>query len=329
MAIVSVILATYNEKRHITACLDALIHQDDLAGSAVEILIADGGSHDATRQILTEYQRQYTHIRWFDNPRRIPPAAWNICLRQARGDVILLMGAHTLVPPDFIAKNLRLLAVMPEAGCVGGRVETAAEGFVPQAIALAFTCPFAIGNAHYRYAQKAQFVETINYGAYRREVFDKVGEFNESLIRNDDWEFNYRARKAGFKFYFSPEIRSTYYPRTSITHLWKQQFWTSYGKIKVLQMYPDSFLWRHLIPFLFVTGLFGGGALAFVSVWVGLAWAGMLALYSGSALFFAAKYGHRHGWRYAAILPFIFLTIHLAYGLGFLSGLLMALRPTG
>jgi len=320
--VVSVIMGTYNEEHYIESCLDALLNQRNVDVKQMEILIADGGSHDNTRAILDRYQQADPRIRWFDNPSRISPAAWNICLDHARGDVILLMGAHTVVNDEFVSANLKVLDQVPDAGCVGGRVNTAGKAYLQNAIALALNSPFGVGSARYRYADKPQYLETINYGACRKVVFEKVGRFREDLIRNEDWEFNYRLGLAGFRLFFSPDIHSTYYPRTSFGKLWKQQYWTSFGKVKVIRQHPASFLWRHVIPGLFVAGLAGGILLGQISRPALYSWLIVIGGYAGLSLTFSARLCLKSGWGYLPMLPIVFLWIHLSYGIGLIGGLL-------
>lgn len=317
---VSVIMGTLNEEGHIESCLDALLDQREFDTDRMEILIADGGSTDRTRDILDRYQQSHSQIRWFENPTRIPPAAWNICLEHTRGDVIILMGAHTVVDDGFVSANLRMLDRVPDAGCVGGRLATTAKGYLQTAIALALTSPFGAGNARYRYADQPGYVETLGYGAYRKAVFEKVGRFQEDLTRNADWEFNYRMALAGFRIFFSPEIRSTYTPRTSLRRLWRQQFRTGFDKVKVIRRYPRSFLWRHMIPSLFVLVLFGGPLLAPIFGPAMFLWRLTMGGYAMISVIFSATAAQQGGWQYLPILPIVFLTIHLSYGLGLIGG---------
>jgi glycosyltransferase involved in cell wall biosynthesis len=319
---VSIILATLNEEQYIRACLNSLIDQKLPHGVGLEVLVADGGSTDLTRTILDEYCDRHSFIRWLDNPKRIPAAGWNVCLRSVTGDVVVLMGAHTTAPPNFIGTALKVLNDIPDASCVGGLVETKADTFLQKVFALSFTCPFAIGNARYRYAAKPQFVETINYGAYRREVFDKVGMFNEELRRDDDWEFNFRMGKAGLKLYYDPDIRITYYPRASWPGLWRQHYGNSFFKVRVLQLHKESLLVRHVVPFLFVLGLAGGLLLALFFPTIRIIWLAMIAVYLGSSVFFSIRTAGGHGLGYVVTLPLVFLWVHLGHGVGFAAGIL-------
>jgi GT2 family glycosyltransferase len=218
-----------------------------------------------------------------------------------------------------------VLDQIPDAGCVGGRVSTAGKGYLQHAIALALTSPFGVGNARYRYADKPQYLETIAYGAYRRVVFEEVGRFREDLPRNGDWEFNYRVGLAGYRLFFSPEIRSTYFPRSSFGKLWRQQYWTSLDKVEVIRRHPESFLWRHLIPSLFVVGLVGGLLLGLLFRPALYLWLLMLCVYGGVSLLASITLCQTNGWRYLPILPIIFLWIHLSYGIGLLVGVLGSL----
>jgi GT2 family glycosyltransferase len=317
---VSVIMGTLDEEDYIESSLDALLSQRDFDAGQMEILIADGGSTDDTRAILDRYQEAHHQVRWFENPARISPAAWNICLDHARGDVIVLMGGHTVVGEDFVSASLRVLDEVPDAACVGGPVKTAADGYMQNAIALAGASPFGAGNATHRYADKPQYLDTVSFGAYRKEVFEKVGRFREDLSRNADWEFNYRMGLQGLRIFFSPEIQSTYHPRSSLGGLWKQQFQTSLDKVKVILEYPGSFRWRHSIPTLFVLAMIGGLLLGPVFKPAQYLWKLTARGYVVLSLVFSATAAQQGGWRYLPILPVVFLTIHVGYGLGFIAG---------
>jgi glycosyltransferase involved in cell wall biosynthesis len=317
----SIIISCLNEVGKINLCLDSILAQDyDL--KKIEILIFDGGSTDNTLEILVKYQQSYPNIIVAPNPGRVPPAGWNLGWQTAKGKYLLLMGAHTVLPKDFLTLNERTLEEHPEAIAVGGKV-LPGNNCVNQSqrlIGQALSSPFAIGGAAYRSSNKAGYVETLNYAAYRREAIESVGLFLPWLTRNDDWEYNYRITKLGFKLYFNPEIKSYYIPRTNLQGLARQQFRTADWKWEIIRLHPKSLLLRHLVPSVAI--LIGVVMILFKSWFLLL---GLLILYILLALYFARSTKFIE--RIAKVL--IFLTIHLSYGFGFIYGLLRQIMGKG
>jgi hypothetical protein len=181
------------------------------------------------------------------------------------------------------------------------------------------SCPFGVGDARFRYSEKEQYVDTVAFGAYRREVFDQIGLFDEELVGAEDDEFNYRLRARGGRILLSPEIRSRYVGRSSLASLWKQYY--SYGdaKVSVMQRHPHQMRWRQFVPPAFVTAVVGGLILAVLGIRWPL-WT-VVGSYLTANLAVSLYLSSRAGLRYLAILPLAFATLHMAYGTGFLRGL--------
>jgi GT2 family glycosyltransferase len=208
-----------------------------------------------------------------------------------------------------------------EADCVGGAIENIGEGFWGQAISLAMSSPFGVGDAHFRYSHRERYVDTLAFCAYRREVFDKIGLFDEKLVRNQDYELNYRLRKAGGKILLTPAIKSRYYTRASLRRLWSQYFQYGLWKVQMLRMHPRSVRIRQLVPPLFVLALLLSGALSAISSLAAWVFALVVASYLSLSLAFSFSIAAHKGWRYLPILPVIFACLHLSWGLGFLYSL--------
>jgi len=258
---VSIIIAMQNEEDFMEKCLDSFVNQD-YPIDRFEILIMDGLSTDKSPEIVKSYSSKFNNIQYDINEKRIPPTGWNLGVKKSKGDVLILMSAHAYVEKDFIRKNIHYL-FETKADCVGGRVYSVGNGYMQKAISCAFNSPFGIGNAKYRYYNKGTFVETALFGAYPRKTFESIGFFDEELERDEDWDFNYRVRQAGGKIYLAPEIKSYHYTRADLISLFKQQFKTSFWKIRVLKKHPRSILLRHLIPPIFVLCLITGIILIF------------------------------------------------------------------
>ncbi len=325
---VSVILPIRNEERHIRTCLRAVLAQDYPA-DRMEILVVDGLSTDGTREIVTAVAEEDPRVRLLDNPRRIVSTALNIGLRHARGDVIIRVDGHTVLEPDYVSQCVRHLA---ETGAdnVGGPMRSVGTTYVGRAIAMATSHPFGVGDSRFHYSQVPQYVDTVYLGAYRREVFDRVGGFNEDLVRNQDYEFNYRLRQAGGRIFFTPAIRSRYYGRQTLRALAGQYFQYGGWKAQVVRRDPASTRPRHLVAPAFVLTLVAGIALA-VAGWgrwlFSLPLAALLLAYGSASLVSSLSVAQRHGWHHLPVLPLVFATLHVSWGLGFWWGLLVSWLP--
>ncbi len=318
--LVTVILPIRNEAQHIARCLEAVLAQD-YPRERLEILVVDGMSNDGTREICSQFAIRNSQfaIRVLDNPARIVPTALNRGIRQARGSVIIRVDGHAVIAEDYVRLCLRDLASV-DAACVGGPIRTLGETWMARGISIAQSSPFGVGNAAFRYAQRAQYVDTLAFGAYRREVFDRIGLFDEELVRNQDDEFNYRLTRSGGKIWLDPEIQSVYYSRSTLRGLWRQYFEYGFWKVRVMQKYGRPASWRHVVPGAFVLALFGSAILSWL-LQSPLYFFTVLLSYLGVSLSASFWLAARKGWRYAPILPLAFATMHFAYGVGFLAGL--------
>jgi len=315
---VSVIVPMRNEARHITACLRSLLAQ---SYQYYEVIVVDGMSEDGSPEVVAKLAEEHTRIRLLTNPHRLTSFALNLGLSVARGDVIIILGSHASVLPDFIAQNIATL-LRTGADCVGGPIQSIAEGLVPKAISLAMSSPFGVGNALFRYSQKEGYVDTVAFGAYRREVFDRIGLFDERLGRNQDDEFNYRLRKLGGRILLDPRIKSSYYTRSSLPKLWQQYFQYGLWKVPVLAKHPEMTMLRQLVPFTFVSSLIVSGLLGLFNHLFAYLFLGIALSYVSVMLMFSFKIAAREGWRYLPVLPLAFACLHLSYGLGFGASLI-------
>jgi glycosyltransferase involved in cell wall biosynthesis len=319
LPLVSVIVPMRNEVQHIRKCLESLVDQD-YPEDRLEILVIDGMSDDGSREIVAEAAGKFNHIRLLDNPRGTTPAGKNIGIENSRGRVVIILSAHSSVTPQFVSQNVHVLG-RTDADCVGGPIETVGEGYVGQSIALALSSPFGVGNSRFRYSQKAQFVDTVAFGAYRREVFERIGLFDEHLIRNQDNDFHSRLKRTGGKIFLSPTIKSYYYARSSLRGLWKQAFKTGMWNIFTLRHSSGSLSIRHFIPLFFVLALLGNLLLSGLTSWGWAPLSLLLSSYFSFAIVFSLGATLRNGLRYLPILPVIFFSYHFSYGAGSIWGL--------
>jgi GT2 family glycosyltransferase len=316
--LVSVIVAMRNEEAYIGKCLGSLAEQDYPA-DRLEVLVIDGRSTDRSRQIVSETGVRLLNLRLLDNEKRISPAAFNIGIKSAQGQVVTIISAHSYLAADYVSRCVEYLTCTG-ADCVGGPIKTIGEDPTAKAIALAMSSPFGVGDALFRYSQKEQYVDTLAFGAYRRDVFERVGLFDEGMAGSEDDEFNYRLRRHGGKLFLTPAIRSFYYGRTSLRDLWTQYFRYGFGKVRVIQKHPTLARVRHLIPAVFVASLVTTAVLSLFN----LLFAVLLGLILGSyvlvSLALSARIAAREGWKYLPFLPAAFACLHFAYGTGLLLG---------
>jgi len=318
----SVLLPCRNEARYISACLDSI-----LAGAyppdQLEILVIDGDSTDGTAALVREYAQQHPQVHLLSNPRQIVPTALNIGIRAATGAVIARMDAHVVYPPEYLP---RLVAALEETGAdnVGGCIMTLpADGTATaQAIAIALSHPFGVGNSHFRIgAREARFVDTVPFGCFRRELFTKLGMFDEELVRNQDDEFNYRILSHGGKIRLVPDVVCYYYARGSLAQLARMFF--QYGAFKplVARKVGRIMTLRQLVPAAFVVALLDAAVAGFFWRPAWLAGLGLAGVYAAAILVSSARVFRSHGIRCATALSVVFPVLHFSYGVGFLRGL--------
>jgi succinoglycan biosynthesis protein ExoA len=321
MPSVSIIVPCYNEQFTIPKLLEA-IYAQTYPRADLEVVIADGMSTDRTRQEIAAFADSHPdlHIAMVDNPKRHIPAALNAALREAHGEMIIRLDAHSWPYPDYIERSVADL----ETGLgenVGGvwEIRAGAETWVAKSIAVAASSPLGVGDALYRHTEKSGYVDTVPFGAFRRELLALVGFYDETLLTNEDYEFNTRVRERGGKIWLNPAIRSIYFARSTFVGLAKQYWRYGYWKFRMLRRYTKTLRWRQGLPPLFVLSLFGLGLL-------GVFWSGFWVLLAAEVLLYAlvlAAAGVRSAWKrregFLVIgLPLAISVMHLAWGAGFL-----------
>src|SRR5215468_7328772 len=250
---VSLIVPCRNEKDYTEPCIRSLLAQDLPVGS-FEIIIADGLSNDGTRDIVARLAADNACLRLIDNPGRIVSTGLNTAIRAARGKIIVRIDVHTHYAPDYVSQCLTVLQET-RADNVGGPWVAQGTGYIGQAVAAAFQSAFAVGGARGHNPHHTGPVDTVYLGCWPREVFDRIGFFDEELVRNQDDEFNLRLSRAGGLIWQSPRIKSWYHPRDSLIALFRQYTQYGYWKVRVIQKHKLPASVRHLVPGSFVLAL--------------------------------------------------------------------------
>ena len=315
---ISVIIPCRNEKEHIVDCVSSIFAQDPVPGG-FEILVADGMSNDGTREILERLSAKDRRFKVIDNPAQITSRALNEGIRQARGQYVAIMGAHNQYARDYLRSSLEI-SQRTGAENVGGSMICFGETKLQKTIALAHHSSFSVGGARWHNADYEGPADTVFGGFYRREVFERIGGFDETLVRNQDDELNLRLTRAGGKIWHSPCIKSWYRPRAGLLPLFRQYLQYGYWKVRVIQKHWKPASLRHLVPggFIFcllalpVLGLFHAAAL-----WAAV---GLLMVYAICTVFASTVIAARQGWTYLTTLPAVFACYHFGYGFGFLCG---------
>lgn len=325
---VSVIMPIRNEEAHIEQSLGAVLKQK-YPSHKMEVIIADGMSDDRTLELIRKItRRSKIRVKILENKQRITPSGLNMALVNSIGEVIIRVDGHTIIEPDYIVQCVQALEKSGAAN-VGGRMDAFAINFFGQAVALVTSSPFGVGNSRFHYSQIEEEVDTVYLGAWRREIFECNGLFNEELVHNQDDEFNYRLRENGYKILLSPKIRSLYFNRSSLRSLWRQYYRYGFWKIRVLQLRPGQMSWRQFIPAIFVCALIFSGVLAIFSVTGTYLLLFVLTTYFLASLLFSLLISARERLSFFLVLPICFLTLHFSYGFGFLRGLLYFRRSWG
>ena len=324
----SVVCPIYNEERYIRSCIESILSQD-YPREGLEVLFVDGMSTDRTREIVAEYACRYPFIRLIDNPRKIVPCAMNIGIRASRGEVIVRLDAHAIFPTNYFSELVRSLDEL-KADNVGGVCLTLPMNDTPvcRGITNVLSSGFGVGNSYFRIgARDIIAVDTVPFGCFRRDIFDRIGYFDEELTRNQDDEFNGRIVKNGGKIYLLPHLAIKYYARDSIRKVWKMYY--QYGLFKPLvnKKLGRPATIRQFFPPCFVLGVVLGPVLGFLSPWFWIAYLAVILCYFALATGFSLRYSKK--WKDVVLQDCIYFVAHFSYGAGYLAGLMKLLfrRP--
>ncbi len=254
---VSIIVPCYNEENRIRFLLDA-IYLQSYPREKLEVIIADGHSKDTTREVIAAFQLTHPDLKIhvLDNDAGTIPAALNTAIKASSGEYIIRMDAHSGPSPQYVQHAVDALQAN-QAENVGGvwEIRSGADTWVARSIAVAAAHPLGVGDALYRHTTEPAYVDTVPFGAFRKELINTIGYFDETLLANEDYEFNTRIRKNGGRVWLNPQLRSIYFARATLKALWQQYVRYGFWKFKMLQRYPTSLRWRQALPPVFVASL--------------------------------------------------------------------------
>lgn len=315
--LVTAMIVVRNEENYIKLSLESLLNQE-FNQDMYEIIVIDGMSTDNTltniKNIVDNYKGAIS-ITVLQNEKKLLASGWNLGIKNAKGKYVVRIDAHARASSNFIKKNVETIQNLPEdVACVGGRLFSVHLEGGDETISKVLSSPFGIGNSKFRYADSSQYVDTVAFGLYKKEIFEKVGYFDETLERNQDNNMHNRIKKSGFKFYFNPEIKSEYYVRNNLKKMLRQGYSNGKWNIIVYRQDKKSLSTRHLIPLLFVISIIIMTGLLFINpVFMYLFILEML-LYCSLGVFFAFK-KTKNILVVLKMLLYFFL-LHISYGMG-------------
>jgi succinoglycan biosynthesis protein ExoA len=320
--LVTVIMPVRNEGAFIARSLGCVLAQD-YPPELIEIIVADGLSSDGTREAIKSLQAAHPRLRLIDNPGLIAPTGLNAATALARGQIIVRVDGHCEIAPDYVRRCVEHLQQDGVDG-VGGPIETIGDTVTARVIATAMSSAFGVGGSSFRTVkQKTMLADTVAFPAYTRAIVERAGGYDEELVRNQDDEYNYRLRKLGGKLLLAADVRANYYSRGTLSKLLKQYFQYGFWKVRVLQKHPRQMSPRQFAPPLFVAALIGALVLALASPY---RWplAAICGCYLGMSLLISVRIASRSEsfWPHLFLLPIVYSSLHLSYGLGFLIGLI-------
>lgn len=320
----SVICPLYNEKKYIVSCIDS-IQKQDYPKDDLEVIFVDGMSTDGTRDILQQYCSINANFRMLDNPKRIVPCAMNLAIRQANGDVILRLDMHAEYATNYFSCLVRKLKELG-ADNVGSVCNTDVMNKTPKSLAIkeVLSSRFGVGNGSFRVgADKVMQVDTVPFGCFRRDAFDRFGYYDERLVRNQDIELNKRIAAGGGKIFLIPEALCTYYARETYGAIARNNYRNGLWNLLTVKYTRDfsSLSLRHFVPLVFLLSLVLP-TLATLLWWqLSLIAAASLLAYVGALICVCAKIHQSNKELKIHLLLGAFIVLHFSYGAGSFVGI--------
>jgi len=321
---VSIIIPARNEEKFIKRCVESFLNCD-YPGELIEVIVVDGMSEDRTVEIVTSLSQEHQNIKLLYNEKRTTPVARNIGIKASVGEYVMFFDAHSIASVDYISKCVKRIQET-DADNVGGvmKTEPRVKSAVGIAISKVLSSPLGVGGAKFRTGvSKPTEVDTVPFGCYKREVFDRIGYFNEKLVRNQDIEFNLRLKRAGGKIILFPDIELTYYSRSTFKELWKNNFGNGFWVVAAKRYAKVPYSTRHLVPLAFVLFLLIGLLISLLASCFSFIYVSLLTIYLAVVILFSfahAMQAKKKHVFFAAIVTYPVL--HISYGVGSLLGFL-------
>jgi glycosyltransferase involved in cell wall biosynthesis len=318
---ISIVVPCRNEKDYIGACLESILNQQLPSGN-LEVIVADGMSWDGTRQIVMKMAAEDRRIRMVDNPLRTTPSGFNVGIRAARGRYVAILGAHTHYASNYVKICIELLEQRSEVCCSGGPIISQGRSHFGRAVAGVMSHPVGVGNAKHRFPDYEGYAEGACFPIFRKEVFAKVGLYDEIFLRNQDDEFNYRLSRAGEKVFISPRARCTYFVRETPSQLFRQYYQYGFWRVAVLKKHRLPASLRQIVPPLFISMMLLIAILGLtLPGWWRLTALVLPLAYTATLLLVGISQSRKLGWQIAVLFPVAATIMHMAYAAGFLWGL--------
>tara|TARA_B110000977_G_C11010491_1_gene467485 strand:- start:195 stop:1289 length:1095 start_codon:yes stop_codon:yes gene_type:complete len=341
--ILTVVIPCRNEENYIAKCLESLV-ACSFDKNTLEVFVCDGVSDDNTQEIVKSYERKYDFIHLLINDRRTTPFALNLGIERSTSDFVAILGAHAEVSSDYFSQCVADFQLDEKIGCTGGLLINEYEDELSEAIGIAQSSSFGVGNAHFRTGAKSGCVDTVAFGTYRKSMLDEIGYFDEELVRNQDDELNYRVIKNGWKIYLNTGVTALYYVRGSFSKLYKQYWQYGYWKVFVNKKHAAVTSVRQLVPALFVLGVVLFICTEVLASLASVSVIGSVASFFSLALFFSIGFylilsfiiginlwtnkcdfeikKRRESLSTPFFVMFSFFILHFSYGLGYWKGIL-------
>lgn len=318
--IISVVIPCRNEVLYIEECVEAIYANQLMTDVRLQVFVVDGMSDDGTREKVQNLQSKFLTLKLIDNVKQLTPFAFNLGIHASKADYIQIVGARHILSADYIQKALNILKSKPEVWCVGGKLINEYINQTGEIISKAMSTSFGMGLGNFRTLAKSGYTDTVTSPMYPFWVFEKIGFFDEQLIRNQDDDFNFRVIKAGGKIYFENDISLKYYVRGNFKGLYRQFFQYGYWKVYVNQKHKAVTTLRQLVPPLFVVFIFLSILLSFLHPLLAILSAIVYMIYILMALLVGLK--KRSTFSESIKISITFPILHFSYGFGYLKGML-------
>jgi glycosyltransferase involved in cell wall biosynthesis len=317
---ITAMIVTRNEELYIEKCLGSLLEQN-YSDDRYEVFIIDGLSTDKTLELARETEKKYAtkvKVRYFSNSKLSLAAGWNLGIRNSQSDYVIRIDAHAYADKDYLLNSIKTMLSVKDVVCVGGAINTEVLSKKGEIIKEVLSSPFGVGGAKFRYMKVAGYVDTVAFGLYKKEIFERLGYFDEELQRTQDNDMHRRIRADGGKFYLNPDIKTTYYSRDSVSKMMKQGFMNGKWTMINFLRHPGKMAIRHFVPFGFILSILGCFLLGFlIKLFWMVALIGIL-LHLLVGFYFAVKRTTKMSHRF--LMPFLFLILHSSYGFGSFIG---------